>query len=130
MQGGIGTKGQAGIHAKGQVARTYDFFDQRIDRFWRTLPAIGRVTGNAGPAAFGKGFIGFLETFGGRNDPVIPVTAFLVARPVDRIKDFFTDLGGFFENRIDNVGGEILATGHLIDVVIIKQLGQDEAHIA
>ena len=58
------------------------------------------------------------------------MTAFFIPGSIDRKQDFLTKLGGFFKNRIDDIGCEIGATGHLVDVVIIKQLGQDEAHIA
>ena len=130
VKGCIGAKGQTRIHAKGQVGRTDHFLDQCIDGFRRALTAIFRVTGNPGPATFGKGLVGFLETFGGCDDAVIPSAAFLVARPVDREQDFFADFRGLFENRIDHIRGKILATGHLVDIAVIKQLGQDEAHVA
>ena len=46
------------------------------------------------------------------------------------MKNLFTDLGRFFQHRVDEVGSHILQSGQVGQLVAAVQLVEDEAHVA
>ena len=70
--------------------------------FGRTQPA---------PAGFAIGFVGLLESLGRGHRTVLEVTAFLVARLVEGLQHFLTELAGIAENVVHQAGIEIGKAG-------------------
>ena len=64
--------------------------------------------GEPGPAALDKPVVGVLEARRRAHDAVLEPAALLVARAIERKQHVLAELGGFFADRLDDVGRGVL----------------------
>ena len=105
---------QAGIHGESHVGRGRKLVDERRERIRKALSAIFRVRGEADPAAFRIGLVGFLETLRrGHGTVGVAHAALAVARKVERLQNLFGNLSAFFQNRFNDVGRGVRKAGQI-----------------
>ena len=122
---------QARIHVERPVGCAHHFRFEDTDRVRQTLAAVLRRVGKTLPAPFDKLLVGFLEAGGSGDVTVTKVTAFLVARKVQRGESFLAQGSGAFEDRRHDVRRRLAAVGQLgIVRRVIQHLIQQEVHIA
>ncbi len=127
-----GAGGQHRIQAERQVGRVDQFLDLRRDHLGHTHAAVGRITADADPAAFGVGPVGLGEAGRGAHRASVPLAAFLVARTVQRGDGTGGDLAGLFEDRRGGLGVDHFGQRRQLrpEPGDLEHLIEDEAHVA
>ena len=74
--------------------------------------------------------VGVLPAGRSGDDAVLPLTAVLVARPVDRRDHLLGDFGAFLQNLAHQIRGHILEAGLVFVAVDLQHLVEDELEIA
>ncbi len=95
----------------------------------QTLAAVLGGHGQPDPAGLGELRVGFFEALGRRHDAVFPGAALAVAALVERVENFRRERRRLFEDRVDHVGG-VLVAGQLADLLEAGEFAQNELHVA
>ena len=88
---------------KDRLARADHFLDQLSTLSGRPWPPYSGSAASAVQPPSRNSVVGFLEALGRAHHAVLVVAAFLVADGVEREQHFLAELGGFFENGVDQV---------------------------
>ncbi len=93
---------------------------------------MGRIAGEADPAALGVGRVGLAEAGRGAHGAVLPLRAFLVAAAVERREQAAGDLGRFLEDGVGGVGVDPLGQSRqaLPQGGGVEHVVEQEAHVA
>jgi hypothetical protein len=100
-----------GTQRKGVIGRLPHLGNRRRKHFRQALTAPLRLAGQRRPATFGEQLVGLLEAGRHGHRLVVPLGAFEVTRNVERRQHFLGKLGGLFENRVNEIGRRLFATG-------------------
>ena len=111
------------------VGRGHHLGHRRGDKLGQALPAPLGIQRQAVPAAFDELLVGFLETLGRLHRAVLPLRAFLVARPVQWVEHLCGELGRFLQDGVDGVRRGVLASREFGYLGHPGELIQDELHV-
>ena len=122
--------GQAGVHPPGRITRPDHFADDQAQRQWQSLPAISRIRCQAVPAALDVLGKRFLEALGCGDHALIEMTAFFIARPVQRRQHLFAEFGPFFKDCADHIRARVVSSEPCVMSWKVKNVVDQKAHIA
>ena len=129
-QGLDGAAGQHRAQREGHVGRLPHFHDRGGEQLGKALAAVFRIARQRGPARLGELRVGVLPARRGGDLAIVPLGAFLVAGPVQRGEHAAGELVGFFQDRVHEVGRDLLVAGQLHDFVETGELTHHELHVA
>ncbi|MDT4862567.1 hypothetical protein FQZ97_972290 [compost metagenome] len=122
--------GQARVHGPGLVGRGDHLADDQPEGKGQPLATVGRVGGQAVPAALDVLGEGFLEALGRGHHAVAPLALLFVAGAVDRRQHLLAELGALLENGGDHVRGGVAGTQGRVAGRVVEDFVEQETDVA
>ena len=125
----VGAVAEARIHGEGLVRGGEHFLQREAHGGRQALAAELGIAGDGCPAALAEHVVGVLEALGRVHDAVLVSAAFLVAAAVQRKQHVLAELGRFFHDGVDGVGGSVLVARQAGELRDVEHLVQHELDI-
>ena len=121
---------QAAIHGERHIRRRLEFCDGLHQGHRQSLSAIFRRRREPEPTAFDDLLERLFESLRrGHAAVVMTNTALEIADAVERLQDFFAELGGLAQNSFANIGRRIAKSGEIVVTVDLEDVVEQEIDV-